>query len=180
MDCTVALSYRLTNDAGETIIPSKTVSATIEPAENDNFGIVMGRAYAAVLNKIDWERIAGYLQGSEQEENEKVKGNGTTTMEKTVVRWYITSNPSGADITWRVLSSTSDVQNSNSNFIGTTPFESTENFDIKGLSYNNSGNVQIEISCEKRGYITQRKRFNLKQVIDQKEISTKFNLIKDE
>ena len=45
---------------------------------------------------------------------------------------------------------------------------------------NNAGNVQIEVSVEKDGYVTQKKRFNLEQVIDQKEISTKFNLVKEE
>lgn len=30
------------------------------------------------------------------------------------------------------------------------------------------------------GYITQRRRFNLRQAIDQREISAKFNLIKEE
>ena len=66
------------------------------------------------------------------------------------------------------------------NWVGSTPYETTETLDIKGLTYNNSGDVQIEISCEKPGYIEQKKRFNLRQVIDQKDISTKFNLIKEE
>ncbi|MDE5550884.1 MAG: hypothetical protein K2I99_05980, partial [Bacteroidaceae bacterium] len=86
----------------------------------------------------------------------------------------------GADVSWRVVSSTPDVANTNSNFVGSTPYETTETFDIKGLTYNNSGNVQIEVSCEKPGYITQRKRFNLRQAIDQKEISAKFNLVKED
>ena len=82
-------------------------------------------------------------------------------------------------MSWRIVSSTSGVANTNANYIGSTPFESTESFDINGLNRANSGNVQIEITCEKRGYITQKKRFNLRQVIDQKEISAKFNLIKE-
>lgn len=59
------------------------------------------------------------------------------------------------------------------------PYESTESFDIKGLTYNNSGNVQIEVTCERPGYLPQKKRFNLRQVIDQKEISAQFNLVKE-
>ena len=35
------------------------------------------------------------------------------------------------------------------------------------------------VTCEKAGYITQKKRFNILQAIDQKEISTKFNLVKE-
>ena len=71
------------------------------------------------------------------------------------------------------------MKNTNSKFVGTTPYETTESFDIKGMNYNNSGNIQIEITCEKPGYITQTKRFNLRQAIDQKEITTKFNLVKE-
>ncbi len=64
--------------------------------------------------------------------------------------------------------------------MGSTPYETTETFDVKGLTFNNSGNVQIEVVCEKPGYIAQKKRFNLRQAIEQKEISTKFNLVKEE
>ncbi len=110
----------------------------------------------------------------------KVTGSGKSSLESTVIRWYIVSSPAGADVQWRVVSSTQDVKNTNQNYLGSTPYESTETFDIMGLTYENSGNVQIEISCEKMGYITQRKRFNIRQAIDQKEISSKFNLVKDE
>lgn len=77
------------------------------------------------------------------------------------------------------LSSTPDVKNTNSKFVGTTPYETIESFDIKGMNYDNSGNIQVEIRCEKIGYITQVKRFILRQAIDQKEITTKFNLVRD-
>lgn len=106
--------------------------------------------------------------------------NENDALEHSVIRWYITSKPLGADVYWRVVSSSSDVKNTNQNFLGSTPYESTEILDIKGLNKNNVGNVQIEISIEKDGYVAQKKRFNLEQVIDQKEISTKFNLVKDE
>lgn len=147
------------------------------------FGQGFGRAYAAALDKINWDRIAKCLTVADtpkQEANAQVTGAGDTALEHTVIRWYIISAPQGADVMWRVVSSTPDVANTNFNFVGSTPYETTESFDIKGMTYNNAGNIQIEISCEKPGYITQRKRFNLRQAIDQKEISTKFNLIKDE
>lgn len=50
----------------------------------------------------------------------------------------------------------------------------------RDFSSNNSGNVQVEVRCEKAGYVTQRRRLNLRQAIDQKEISAKFNLAKEE
>lgn len=131
------------------------------------------------------EREYGYTNNREQEKNRESSNNIAPTkdnnvIEHSVIRWYITSKPLGADVNWRVVSSTPDVKNTNSNYLGSTPYESTESMDIKGLKKNNAGNVQIEVSCEKDGYITQKKRFNLEQVLDQKEISTKFNLVKEE
>lgn len=144
---------------------------------------VMNTAYVNALEDIDWDRIAFFLNRAASpalEGNKQVQGSGNTSLEHQVIRWYIDSSPKGADVTWRVVSSTPDVKNTNMNYVGSTPYESTETFDIKGLTFNNSGDVQIEVSCEKTGYITQKKRFNLRQVIEQKEISTKFNLIKEE
>ena len=139
---------------------------------------VMNIAYSYALEDIDWDRIAFFLQSTNP--NKQVTGDGSTALEKSVIRWYITSKPQGADVYWRVVSSTPDVKNTNQNFLGSTPYESTETLDIKGLKMNNAGNVQIEVSIEKDGYVTQNKRFNLEQVIDQKEISTKFNLVKED
>ncbi len=140
--------------------------------------VAINTAYVKALEDIDWDRIAYFLHGSNPDK--KVTGDGTTALEKSVIRWYITSKPQGADVYWRVVSSTSDVKNTNQNFLGSTPYESTETLDIKGLKMNNAGNVQIEVSIEKDGYVTQKKRFNVEQVIDQKEISTKFNLVKED
>lgn len=143
----------------------------------------INKAYANALQDIDWDRIAYFLTKASTpklEANKQVEGQGNTALESTVIRWYIDSTPKGADVSTRIVSSTPEVHNTNQNYVGSTPYETTESFDIKGLTYNNSGNVQIEVTCEKAGYITQKKRFNLKQAIDQKEISTKFNLIKEE
>lgn len=139
-------------------------------------------AYVDAFNKIDWEAIAQQLKKgrtAKDEANKQVDGSGNTALESTVIRWFIGSRPQGADVSWRVVSSTPDVKNTNSNYVGSTPYESTESFDIKGLTYNNSGNVQIEVTCERPGYLPQKKRFNLRQVIDQKEISAQFNLVKE-
>lgn len=173
----VYMTYRLVDNAGQAVIPATSVKVSEDGKHS------VGEVYCKALDQINWNRIAKYLtvaKTAAEEKNSKVKGIGDTALEHSVIRWYITSSPQGADVTWRVVSSTPDVANTNSNYIGTTPYESTESFDIRGLTYNNSGNVQIEVSCEKSGYMTQRKRFNLRQVIDQKEISAKFNLIKDE
>lgn len=144
---------------------------------------VVNDAYTNALENIDWDRIVYFLKKAEkpsEEKNKKVTGSGNTALESTVVYWNIESSPRGADVYWRVVSSTPNVKDTNSKYLGSTPFESTETFDIIGLTYNNSGNVQIEVTCEKAGYVPQKKRFNLRSIIDQKEVSTKFNLIKEE
>lgn len=141
------------------------------------------QAYVNALADIDWNRIAYFLKKADTpnlEANKRVEGQGNTSLESTIIRWYVDSTPKGADISTRVVSSTPDVKNTNQNYVGSTPYETTESFDIRGLTFNNSGDVQIEITCEKAGYITQKKRFNLRQAIEQKEISTKFNLVKEE
>lgn len=152
-------------------------------SQTEKATMAVNQAYANALADIDWDRIAYFLKKSStpsQEANKRVEGQGNTSLESTIIRWFVDSSPKGADVSTRVVSSTPDVKNTNQNYVGTTPYETTESFDIKGLTFNNSGDVQIEITCEKAGYITQKKRFNLRQAIEQKEISTKFNLVKEQ
>lgn len=144
---------------------------------------IINKAYQKALNSIEWDRIAYFLRKADHpslEKNKQVEGNGDTALEDQVITWQIYSSPNGADIYWRIISSTNDVKNTNRNYLGSTPYESTETFDIIGLTYNNSGNIQVEITCEKDGYTMQKKKFNLRQLLDQKEVSTKFNLVKYE
>ena len=144
---------------------------------------VINAAYANALEDIDWDRIAFFLKRADtpaQEKNKQVTGDGSTSLEHTILNWEVTSRPAGADVYWRVISSTPDVKNTNKNYKSTTPYESTESFDIKGLTYNNSGDVQIEILCEKPGYLPQKKVFNVRAAIDQKSINAHFTLVKDE
>lgn len=106
---------------------------------------------------------------------------GKTDLEKTIIRWYFESEPQGARIFWRVISSVpQEVKNTNELWLGNTPFEETRSFNIQGLSYENSRNVQIEIKVKRQGYLDQTKRFNVRQAIDQQEISSFFDMIKEE
>lgn len=106
---------------------------------------------------------------------------GQTALERTVIRWYFESEPQGARIFWRVISSVPDqVKNTNELWLGNTPFEETRSFNIQGLTYENSRDVQIEIKVRRNGYIDQTKRFNVRQAIDQQEISSFFDMIKSE
>ncbi len=106
---------------------------------------------------------------------------GGTSLERTIIRWYFESQPQGARIYWRVISSVPDqVKNTNELWLGTTPFEETRSFNILGLTYENSRDVQIEIKVRRNGYLDQSKRFNVRQAIDQQEISSFFDMIKVE
>lgn len=104
---------------------------------------------------------------------------GNTALERTVIRWYFDSEPRGAKVFWRVVSSVpAEVKNTNETYLGTTPYEDTRSFNILGLTYQNSRDVQIEIKVQRSGYMEQMKRFNVRQAIDQMEISSFFDLIK--
>jgi len=106
---------------------------------------------------------------------------GQTDMERAIVRWYFDSDPRGARIFWRVISSVpAEVKNTNETYLMTTPFEETRSFNILGLTYENSRDVQIEIKITKRGYEDQIKRFNVRQALDQQEISGFFELVPKE
>lgn len=183
--CTVTIEWMLMSPDNRIVLEGEAKGRHILNA-GQAIPDILDKAYSKALSEIDWNGIASCMKKDEssnkradQEKVKQVKGEGDTALEHTVIRWYILSTPAGADVMWRIVSSTPDVKNTNSNFVGTTPYETTESFDIKGLNYNNSGDVQIEISCEKAGYLPQRKRFNLRQAIDQKEISAKFNLVKE-
>ncbi len=179
----MVISWELLNSNHEVVLSSTTSTGRGEAKSQSSIASPLQTAFFQALSRIGWDRIAPKLKiakTAKQEKNKQVQGFGDTALESTVIRWYIVSAPQGADVSWRVVSSTPDVSNTNSCFVGSTPYETTETFDIKGLTYNNSGNVQVEVSCEKAGYITQRKRFNLRQAIDQKEISAKFNLVKED
>lgn len=184
---TVQMNIEVHDRNGRLVYPNVVVSGRANGSGNSSDFIAaaqtLNKAYANALRDIDWDRIAFFLRKADTpalEKNKQVTGDGNTSLEATVIRWYIDSSPRGADVSSRIVSSVSDVKNTNQNYVGSTPYETTETFDIKGLTFNNSGNVQIEITCEKPGYITQKRRFNLRQVIEQKEISTKFNLVKEE
>lgn len=143
----------------------------------------INKAYAAALADIDWDCVAYFLHRAnspKQEGNKKVSGEGNTALEHLIVHWEIDSRPHGADVQWRVVSSTNEVKNQNWKYLGTTPYEGTKALDIEGLTYNNSGNVRIQISVSKAGYGKQTRDYDLRSVIDEKEVSGFIQLYKED
>lgn len=120
---------------------------------------------------------------TQRQASQRVNRNdvGTTDMERTILRWYFDSDPRGARVFWRVISSVpNEVKNTNETYLTTTPIEETRSFNIQGLTYDNSRDVTIEIKVTKRGYEDQVKRFNVRQALDQQEISGFFELVPKE
>lgn len=106
---------------------------------------------------------------------------GQTSMEQSVIRWYFDSDPRGARIFYRVISNVpAEVKNTNETYLTTTPYEETKGFSIPGLTYENSRNVTVEIKISKKGYEDQVKRYNVRQALDQQEISGFFELVPKE
>lgn len=81
----------------------------------------LNAAYGEALENIDWDRVAYFLRRADSpsgEKNKQVTGSGDTALEHTIIRWFIDSSPKGADVNWRVVSSTPDVKNTNQNYLG--------------------------------------------------------------
>lgn len=143
----------------------------------------INKAYAAALADIDWDRVAYFLHRAKdpkQEANKKVSGEGNTALEHLTVHWNVNSRPQGADVFWRVISQTPEVKNQNYKYLETTPYEGDETINIKGLTYNNAGNVQIEIKVEKKGYYSQTKKLNILSLIDDNDVSYMFKLVPED
>ena len=126
------------------------------------------------------ERPTKRKQLAKEEPRKEVEGYGNTALENTIIRWDVQSRPAGADVFWRVVSKTPEVKSTNNKYLQTTPYEATKSLDIRGLSYENSGDVRIILRCEKEGYYPQEKEFNVRMIIDQEEISAFFRLVKEE
>jgi hypothetical protein len=110
----------------------------------------------------------------------KRENPGATALERTIIRWNFDSDPRGARVFWRVVSNIPEiVKNTNETYLGSTPYEDTRSFNILGLTYENSRDVQIEIKVVRSGYVDQMKRFNVRQAIDQQEISSFFSLVEE-
>ena len=143
----------------------------------------INQAFANALSDIDWDRVAFFLHRSNdpsQEGKKQVKGEGNTALEHLVLHFNINSRPQGADVEWRVVSKTPEVKNQNYKYLETTPYESTETLGIPGLTYNNSGLVQIEIRVTKKGYYSQTKKYDVRSLIDEKEVSGMFRLVNED
>lgn len=170
----------------------KFIRIVIKPVEITCVDENGSSGYSKINNTIDFSVLQKKFEsGSEatttqqrqlprEEPNNQVLGYGNTALENTIVRWDIQSRPQGADVFWRVVSTTPGVKSTNNKYLMTTPYEATKALDIKGLTYQTSGNVRIILRCEKDGYMPQEKEFDVRMVLDQEEISAFFRLVKDE
>ena len=133
-----------------------------------------------VKETVPAQAVTSQPQITDNKQAEQPVAVDNTSLEETIVRWDVQSRPQGADIFWRVVSKTPEVKSTNNNYLMTTPFEATRALDIKGLTYQTASNVRIILRCEKDGYLSQEKEFNVRMVMDQEEISAFFRLVKEE
>ncbi len=188
-DMDVTFQIIMTNIYGEVIFEQVVSSSVDSPILNtwNNYFERLNNAYTQALEQINWHKIASFLKKSsapkqlaKEEPRKQVEGYGNTALESTIVRWDVQSRPAGADVFWRVVSKTPSVKSTNNKYLQTTPYEATKSLDIRGLSYENSGDVRVILRCEKDGYYPQEKEFNVRMIIDQEEISAFFKLVKVE
>ena len=178
---TVELDMSLKDAIGKEVFSQKNIIASVSRTTKARFGL--SEAYTQALEQINWNRIASFLrteQSPKDEPQKQVQGLGDTALEQTIIRWDVQSRPQGADIFWRVVSKTPEVKSTNNKYLQTTPYEATKSLDIKGLTYQTSGDVRIILRCEKDGYHPQEKEYNVRMIIDQEEISAFFRLVKEE
>ena len=187
---TVILGINVSDHTRQLVYPNVDVEgrASVQGAAT-NFAMAnaaMNQAYANALADVDWDRIAFFLHKKKEAEVTKTSGAEKEKqiaaeqekVRKTPIFWGIDSRPAGADIYWRVSSSTDEVKNQNSKYLGTTQYEATETLNIKGLTFDNASQVEIVIKCEKDGYGTQTKKVNVSSALDEKEILMFFKLNK--
>lgn len=106
--------------------------------------------------------------------NQEIVSSGNT------IKCIFDSEPQGARIFWRIISSVpEEVENTNELWLGITPFNEARSFNITGLTEKNAQDIQIEVKVKMKGYADQTKRFNVKQAIEQKEISNFFDMVKE-
>ncbi len=188
LNATVVLSISLKNAEGIEVFSQKSINASAKGRSIMKtyrfyaFQLALDEAYTQALEQINWNRIASFLRTEQlpkEEPQKQVQGYGDTALENTIIRWDVQSRPQGADIFWRVVSKTPEVKSTNNKYLQTTPYEATKSLDIKGLTYQTSGDVRIILRCEKDGYLPQEKEYNVRMVIDQEEISAFFRLVKE-
>ena len=169
---------------------SKTVIIMLDKKDIKKTPVIYGKldrdpqAVAAAAKKEERARVCKEdptIPAGQAEARVSRDNAGKTAMEQSVIRWYFDSDPRGARVFYRVISNNpAEVKNTNETYLTNTPYEETKGFSIPGLTYENSRNVTIEIKISKKGYEDQVKRYNVRQALDQQEISGFFELVPKE
>lgn len=184
---TVIMDVKIFNHNRDIVYPTTEVSGRANVYSNaqsvSSAQDAINEAYANALADIDWDRVAYFLHRADspkQEANKKVTGEGNTALENLIVHWEINSRPQGADVEWRIVATGDDVKLQNWKYLGTTQYEGTKALDIAGLSFNNSGTVRVQIRVSKPGYLPQIRDYDIRSVIDEKEVSGFIQLVKED
>lgn len=143
--------------------------------------------YTAHLSPVGDHALSGrYAEGTFVDQNASLKPIKLTSLGKIKslgfdgdnfkIKWNLKSDPPDAHVFWRAISINKSIQKMEKRYLGNTPVEQLNPLKIQGLSKENVADVSIEVEISKRGYQNQKKIFNLKDIIEQKEISWMFEL----
>ena len=102
---------------------------------------------------------------------------GQSVSEEEVIHVSIRSEPSGAKVYTRIVSTVAEVKSTNRFYLGSTPYQGTQSLGIPGLTLENASKVSLVFSVEKGGYHLKEERYNILSLLNTLEISTKFQLI---
>lgn len=175
----VLMTVKVTDHEQKTVFPATEVEGRSNmygsPYASGIVNYVINQAMSEALKDIEWDRIAFNLHKPKVENK---AASSEDKIRKTPIFWSIDSRPQGADVYWRVSSSTDDVKNQTSKYLGATLYEATDALNIKGLTLDNASEVDIVIKCEKDGYAPQTKKVNVSSALDEKEILMFFKLVK--
>jgi hypothetical protein len=83
----------------------------------------------------------------------------------------ILSDPTSAEVYFRIVSTVPEVRSTNRTYLGLTPSRGTQTLNIPGLNISNAVNVTIVIEIEKKGYSSRVERYNVLSILSDSAIS---------
>lgn len=96
------------------------------------------------------------------------------------IHWKIDTDPQGAAIQYRIVSSTPEVANTANTYLERSPYEGVKAMNIKGVNHKNIEYVSLSIEVSKPGYYTQKKDISLSAIEQSDEVSIYFSLVRVE
>lgn len=108
----------------------------------------------------------------------KPDSNTSTPPDTIMIKWTMQSEPEGAHVYWKVVSTDAAVPVTDNKFIGDTPIMDSRSMRINGLTAQNAASVQIQVEVSKKGYKTVIRNFDCSSLLTDKEISAMVEMVR--